>query len=57
MDIKKLNKNIIISSVVFILIFGSYYLINKENDDIIYDIAYSYENDKEIDKEKLKRKK
>ncbi|GIM33527.1 EAL domain-containing protein [Paraclostridium bifermentans] len=57
MDIKKLNKNIIISSVVFILIFGSYYLINKENDDIIYDIAYSYENDKEIDKEKLKKEK
>ncbi|MGL5651095.1 MAG: hypothetical protein ACRDDE_05040 [Paraclostridium sp.] len=57
MEIKKLNKNIIISSLVFIIIFGSYYLIKKENNDIIDDIAYSYENDKEIDKEKLKNQK
>ncbi|EQK42238.1 EAL domain protein [[Clostridium] bifermentans ATCC 638] len=37
--------------------FGSYYLIKKENNYIIEDIAYSYENDKEIDKEKIKNEK
>lgn len=57
MEIKNLNKNILISLLVFILIFGSYYLIKKENHDIIEAIAYSYENNKAIDKDNLKKEK
>lgn len=38
------------------MILGSYYLINKENNGIIDHISYSYENNKKIDKERLKKK-